>query len=68
MSQIDAYWSEGSDEAFKVELENGAELTGSHRHPMWVCFQSNIGEYGFAYKSCPRSTTFANLDGDFGRL
>jgi len=43
------FWVEPSYEAIKVELSNGAEITGSHRHPLWVCWQKRDGSHDFGY-------------------
>jgi LAGLIDADG-like domain/Phage terminase large subunit len=48
--RADAFWVEADNQALKAELANGAEITGSHRHPMWVCWQSQ-SDSGFGWKS-----------------
>lgn len=47
----DGFWVEPDTDALKCELANGAEITGSHRHPMWVCWQDSSLKSGFGYKS-----------------
>lgn len=45
----DGYWNEAATDAITAELSNGAELTGSPRHPVWTCWQSPGGAHGFDY-------------------
>lgn len=46
----DGFWTEPGDEALMAMLANGSEITGSYRHPMWVCWK-NGKESGFGYRS-----------------
>jgi hypothetical protein len=43
-----AYWSEASDEAIRIELSHGDEITGSPRHPIWTCWQHD-DQFGFGW-------------------
>lgn len=46
----DGYWVESDRSAITAILAHGGELTGSLRHPVWVCSQSPSGEHGFGWE------------------
>lgn len=46
-----AFWIEADRTAFRCELANGAEITGSPRHPLWVCEMLPNGETSFDYRT-----------------
>jgi hypothetical protein len=45
-----AFWVESDRAAVRVVLEHGGELTGSPRHPVWVCWETPAGDYGFGWE------------------
>lgn len=49
-SQADAYWIEADTTAIRAVMENGMEMTGSQRHPVWTCWQMPSGTHGFGWK------------------
>lgn len=50
-ARAEGFWVEPSRRAIRANLANGAEITGSPRHPLWVCAQSADGAHQFEYKT-----------------